>query len=204
MTSYPQPPTMPGPRSQLESLELEKDSYHQSELDALAANLPSLTRLVLAGGTVGTQLAHRSTLLTHPRVQCLGLEAGRAPRLRILAPQLTSLRWGPPWDSRACCVAVLGQQVCAHLPRLPAGSLARAGGGPCRAGLCAPPPPPPPGPRPALSGTSGAAASRKYPRMRRRAVQSSRLVRRAPKGAVSMAAGEMRAAAPRSTQPAEL
>lgn len=82
----------PAPCSQLESLELEKAGYDRGELEVLGATLPSLTRLVLAGGLLGPQMSHEWTLLTHPRLESLALESGRAARLKIQMPQLASLR----------------------------------------------------------------------------------------------------------------
>lgn len=75
-------------------MELEKGGYDRAELEALGGHLPGLTRLVLAGGLVGPQVSHDWAALSHPRLEVLELEAGRAARLRIVAPRLTSLRWG--------------------------------------------------------------------------------------------------------------
>ena len=49
------PPSLPT-HSRLESLEREKGAYERSELEVLGAHLPALTRLVLAGGLVGSHL----------------------------------------------------------------------------------------------------------------------------------------------------
>lgn len=42
--------------SMLGSLEMDKGGYERSELETLSASLPCLTRLVLAGGLVGSHL----------------------------------------------------------------------------------------------------------------------------------------------------
>jgi hypothetical protein len=76
--------------TKLESLEMDKGGYERLELEALATSLPCLTRLVLAGGLVGSHLPDWS-VLAHPRLEALVLESGRTTRLRIHAPQLTSL-----------------------------------------------------------------------------------------------------------------
>ena len=90
----PAPPAAAPTPSRLESLELDKGGYDRGDLEALAAHVPALTRLVLAGGLVGPHLPEWGTL-AHPRLQALELAAGRAVRLRIHTPQLTHLRWGP-------------------------------------------------------------------------------------------------------------
>ena len=87
----PRPPPPQPCRSQLECLELEKGGYERRELDTLSASLPSLTRLVLAGGLVGPATDEWATL-AHTRLQALELQGGRAVRLAVKAPQLTSLR----------------------------------------------------------------------------------------------------------------
>ncbi|KAI3435021.1 hypothetical protein D9Q98_003073 [Chlorella vulgaris] len=76
--------------NQLESLELEKSGYDPSELDSISNHLPSLTRLVLAGGLTGAQY-NEWHLLAHAGLQSLVLEAGRSQRLRLSLPSLTSL-----------------------------------------------------------------------------------------------------------------
>ena len=72
-------------------LELDKGGFDHSELEALSGHLPKLRRLTLAGGLLGSHLPEWG-VLAHPRLQALHLESARAVRLRINAPQLTSLR----------------------------------------------------------------------------------------------------------------
>ena len=100
---------------QLESLELEKPGYEDPEIGYISDNLPRLRRLVLAGGMVGSvgRIFHAAaavaaagappgggppgfaqqewTTLSHPGLQELTLEGGRAGRLRLAAPRLASL-----------------------------------------------------------------------------------------------------------------
>eukprot|EP00887_Chlorella_sp_A99_P003399 scaffold7.g3399.t1 len=87
----------------LESLELEKPAYEDRELEAISTHLPRLTRLVLAGGVVGSVRAvwagaggaappdPFSAVLAHPSLRALALEGGRTLRLRLACPALRAL-----------------------------------------------------------------------------------------------------------------
>lgn len=87
----------------LRSLELDKPGYDDRELAAISDHLPVLTRLVLAGGAVGSpgHMFHHHVhaagaaagwpTLRHPVLECLALECGRAPRLRLALPRLARL-----------------------------------------------------------------------------------------------------------------
>ena len=67
-----------GPLCSLRSLELEKPGYEERELEALGA-LPSLTRLVLAGGYVGSG----AQLVLHVRARrAAGVAVGPVVRLQ--------------------------------------------------------------------------------------------------------------------------
>ena len=100
----------PAACSELESLELDKSGYERRELDTLSASLPSLTRLVLAGGLVGSHTMDWSTL-AHSRLAELELSGGRAVRLAVKAPQLTSL-WCGGWGAGPGSWVVLGGFGC--------------------------------------------------------------------------------------------
>ena len=75
----------------LEDLELEKPYFDDAELAVICTSLPLLTRLVLAGGAVGSQAhaAHQAwgpgpptdwAAVSHARLQHLVLEGGRCAR----------------------------------------------------------------------------------------------------------------------------
>lgn len=115
-------PPCPPPCRRLESLELEKGGYERSELEALSASLPALTRLVLAGGNVGSPHLNEWCQLAHAGLRDLALQSGRAVRLRIQAPHLTSLRWAQ-WRALWAGVASCGGQAALAAASCPAAAL---------------------------------------------------------------------------------
>ncbi|PSC67443.1 F-box LRR-repeat 15 [Micractinium conductrix] len=85
--------------TKLRSLELEQErGYGRNELEAIGGNLPALTRLVLAGGTLMGPMAAAPggandwAVVRHPQLQRLELESLRAQRLKLVAPRLAHLR----------------------------------------------------------------------------------------------------------------